>query len=129
MFALEGDYVSREDSAFVLPRSPTRVGGQIFRRWRLHVQAEVDAQTDGRVLPAGTVLATSLSGDGLIYHAGFHHPDVWLESSITTDLRPVTRSRDHERLRSAPTSSSAINGSATYCFARARVPGGLGGDR
>src|SRR5262249_40086678 len=45
-------------------------------------QKELDEQTQRSILNPGTVLATS-GGESYrkVFHAGFHHPDVWLDNS------------------------------------------------
>jgi O-acetyl-ADP-ribose deacetylase (regulator of RNase III) len=45
------------------------------------VQPELDRQTGGRALPVGTVLVTSGGPYRAIFHAGFHHPSVFLGMS------------------------------------------------
>lgn len=71
--------VSSEQSDFVLDRGGHSISGQIWHRYGDGVQAELDAQTKGQVLRAGTVISTGGGKDfKTIFHAGFHDPDDWL---------------------------------------------------
>lgn len=71
--------VNSDQSDFRLGYIPATITGQIRQRYGSTVQLELDAQTEGKTLPPGTVLKTSGGGDYYcIYHAGFHHPYGWL---------------------------------------------------
>jgi O-acetyl-ADP-ribose deacetylase (regulator of RNase III) len=73
--------VNSEQSDFVLSTNPATISGQLYHRFGGALQDELDRQTQGRTLAAGTVLKT---GGGsryqYIFHAGFHRPDEWLDS-------------------------------------------------
>jgi O-acetyl-ADP-ribose deacetylase (regulator of RNase III) len=70
--------VNSEQSDFILSKNPETVSGQIWSRYGIPVQRELDAATSGQVLRAGTVLDTSGGEDFVrIFHAGFHDPDDW----------------------------------------------------
>jgi len=74
--------VNSEQSDFVLSWDPDTISGQIRRRYGDDVQRELSSATQRQILPVGTVLTTSGGGDyGRIYHAGFHHPRVFLASA------------------------------------------------
>jgi hypothetical protein len=70
--------VNSEHGDFILSKSPETVSGQIWSRYGIPVQRELDAATNGQVLRAGTVLNTSGGEDFVrILHAAFHDPDDW----------------------------------------------------
>jgi O-acetyl-ADP-ribose deacetylase (regulator of RNase III) len=70
--------VNIEQSDFILSKNPETVSGQIWSRYGIPVQRELDAATSGQVLRAGTVLDTSGGEDFVrIFHAAFHDPDDW----------------------------------------------------
>src|SRR5262249_28086161 len=51
--------VSSEQTDFILSGNPESISGQIWKRYGAAIQNELDAATNGHVLPAGTVLDTS----------------------------------------------------------------------
>jgi O-acetyl-ADP-ribose deacetylase (regulator of RNase III) len=71
--------VNSEQTDFVLAGNPHTISGQIRSRFGHEVQGQLDALTNGKALPPGTVLATTGGGYSAIFHAGFHHPTVWLD--------------------------------------------------
>jgi O-acetyl-ADP-ribose deacetylase (regulator of RNase III) len=71
-------WVNSEQTDFVLARGEPSVSAQLNARWP-RMQAELDEQTRRAVLRAGTVLHTSGPGRRVVFHAGFHEPDAWLE--------------------------------------------------
>jgi Macro domain len=74
--------VSSEQSDFILSKNPESLSGQIWSRYGVAIQHELDAATNGQVLRAGTVLDTSGGQDFVrIFHAGFHDPDDWVDLS------------------------------------------------
>ena len=74
--------VNSDQTDFHLGHNPTSITGQIRRRYGATVQPELYAQTQRKTQPPGTVLKTSGGSDfRCIYHAGFHHPHVWLDTS------------------------------------------------
>src|SRR5215831_18730387 len=67
--------VNSEQTDFILSGNLQSVSGQIYKRYGATVQRELDAVTEGQVLRAGTVIATSGGRDfQCIFHAGFHDP-------------------------------------------------------
>lgn len=81
LFEAEVDaIVNSEQTDFVLDRGTRSISGQIWHRYGEPVQKELDAETNGQVFRAGTVISTG-GGDDFkrIYHAGFHDPDDWLD--------------------------------------------------
>jgi O-acetyl-ADP-ribose deacetylase (regulator of RNase III) len=77
--------VNSEQSDFLLARSPDTISGQLWCRFGSSLQDDLLSKTEGRVLPPGTVLTTTgQPGYRRIYHMGFHHPDVWLDSEEQT---------------------------------------------
>jgi O-acetyl-ADP-ribose deacetylase (regulator of RNase III) len=77
--------VNSEQTDFVLARNPNTISGQIHRRFGNEVQEQLDAQTNGETMPPGTVLRTHVDGSPVIFHAGFHHPFAWPDSSSKDD--------------------------------------------
>lgn len=75
--APERTWVNSEQTDFLLDFGPSSISGQLLRAWP-QAQVELNEQTGGRVLPAGTVLKTSGPDGRCIYHAGFHGPQDWL---------------------------------------------------
>jgi O-acetyl-ADP-ribose deacetylase (regulator of RNase III) len=74
--------VNSEQTDFKLSGDLSTISGQIWQRYGKDVQQELDKQTKGEILPPGTVLRASDVGQYVrIYHAGFHHPQVWLDNS------------------------------------------------
>lgn len=73
--------VNSEQTDFQLDSSGATISGQISRRFGDAVQPELDRQTGGRALPVGTVLVTGGGPYRAIFHAGFHHPSVFLGMS------------------------------------------------
>jgi O-acetyl-ADP-ribose deacetylase (regulator of RNase III) len=73
--------VNSEQTDFRLDGSAFTVSGQIARRFGDAVQPDLDRQTGGRSLPVGTVLVTGGGSYRAIFHAGFHHPSVFLGMS------------------------------------------------
>src|SRR4051812_31344744 len=71
--------VNSEQTDFVLAQNRSTISGQICQRWGDQVRVELDKQTAGAVLPPGTVLTTSGGDYDAIFHAGFHHPAVFLD--------------------------------------------------
>ena len=78
--------VNSEQTDFVLSVTPDSISGQLLDRFGNSLQAELDAQTGGATLSAGSVLTTSgQSAYRAIFHAGFHQPDQWLDSPRDRD--------------------------------------------
>jgi O-acetyl-ADP-ribose deacetylase (regulator of RNase III) len=77
--------VNSEQSDFLLDCGGRTISGQIHRRWGSQVQAELNQQTGGAVLPPGTVLSTGGDPYVAIFHAGFHHPSVFLDGDTEDD--------------------------------------------
>jgi O-acetyl-ADP-ribose deacetylase (regulator of RNase III) len=77
--------VNSEQSDFLLDCGGRTISGQIHRRWGSQVQAELTQQTGGAVLPPGTVLTTGGDPYAAIFHAGFHHPGVFLDGETEDD--------------------------------------------
>jgi O-acetyl-ADP-ribose deacetylase (regulator of RNase III) len=77
--------VNSEQSDFLLDCGGRTISGEIYRRWGDQVQAELTQQTRGAVLPPGTVLQTGGKPYVTLFHAGFHHPDVFLEGDTEDD--------------------------------------------
>jgi O-acetyl-ADP-ribose deacetylase (regulator of RNase III) len=74
--------VNSEQTDFVLSGNPVSISGQIWHRYGDPVQKELDNSTQGQVLRPGTVLDTSGGKDfSRIFHAGFHEPDDWPDTS------------------------------------------------
>lgn len=73
--------VNSEQTDFVLSTNPDTISGQLYRLLGDALQDELDRQTEGQTLPTGTVLKTT-GGKRYrhVYHAGFHHPDNWLDT-------------------------------------------------
>lgn len=73
--------VNSEQTDFVLSGNPESISGQIWRRYGRSIQQELDEATDGEILRAGTVIATSGGKDFTrIFHAGFHEPEDWSDT-------------------------------------------------
>ena len=92
--------VSSEQTNFVLSWEESAISGQIRERLDPSIQTELDEQTCGKVLPAGTVLVTH--GGPLfeqIYHAGFHEPWVWLETDLDDALETDRDDAEAEHVR------------------------------
>jgi O-acetyl-ADP-ribose deacetylase (regulator of RNase III) len=75
--APEKAWVNSEQTDFILAWGNHSVSAQLNQAWP-HAQLELNEQTKGKVLPAGTVLSTSGPDGRIIYHAGFHGPEDWL---------------------------------------------------
>jgi len=70
--------VNSEQSDFVLALNRETISGQIRHRYGRAIQEELDAATEQKVLPAGTVISSSGGKEfHRIYHAGFHEPNDW----------------------------------------------------
>lgn len=80
LFALDvAAIVNSEQTNFHLAHGPSTISGQIRRRLGNGIQDELFAQTQGQVLPPGTVLKTTGGARyEFVYHAGFHRPGEWL---------------------------------------------------
>jgi O-acetyl-ADP-ribose deacetylase (regulator of RNase III) len=74
--------VNSEQTDFILAHNTQSISGQIRARIGNVVQEELDGQTQGKILNPGVVLTTS-GGETYrkVFHAGFHHPTVWLDES------------------------------------------------
>ena len=71
--------VNSEQTDFILARNLGTISGQIRARFGDGIQDELDRQTQGLILPPGTVLKSiGPEETPVIYHAGFHEPDQWL---------------------------------------------------
>lgn len=73
--------VNSEQTDFALAREPYTISGQIRRRFGDVVQPELDRLTGGGAMPVGTVLVTAGGPYRALFHAGFHHPAVFLDPS------------------------------------------------
>ena len=72
--------VNSEQTDFVLSLDPNTISGQLYKLFGDSLQDELDRQTEGQRLPVGTVLITPVAKNyRYIYHAGFHHPDEWID--------------------------------------------------
>jgi len=97
IFAIPAEaIVNSEQTDFILAGGGPSISAQISRRWGQSVQDQLDAQTGGETLPLGTVLETDAPPFRCAFHAGFHHPDMWLDpdspdSDQTEHLRVVRR--------------------------------------
>lgn len=69
--------VNSEQTDFRLARRGASISAQIFQRFGQDTQEQLDRQTDGTTLTAGTVLRTTTDTYRQIYHAGFHEPQDW----------------------------------------------------
>ncbi len=86
--------VNSEQTDFVLSLDPKTISGQLYKRFGDSLQDELDRQTEGQRLPAGTVLKTPVAKSyRYIYHAGFHHPDEWID-----DQDPESQEADSVRI-------------------------------
>jgi O-acetyl-ADP-ribose deacetylase len=89
--------VNSEQTDFVLSLNPGTISGQLHMRFGDALQDELDRQTEGQRLPAGTVLKTPVNKYySYIFHAGFHQPDEWIneqdrESQETDSVRIIRR--------------------------------------
>jgi O-acetyl-ADP-ribose deacetylase (regulator of RNase III) len=70
--------VNSEQTDFRLAWNLGTVTGQVRRRWGELVSSQLERQTQGETQPLSTVLTTDGPPYKAIFHAGFHHPDVWL---------------------------------------------------
>lgn len=72
--------VSSDQTDFYSHCNPSTVRGQIYLRYGNAVQDQLNAKTQGRALPRGTVLKTTAPDTyESIYHIGFHHSHEWLD--------------------------------------------------
>lgn len=109
LFAVPAEaIVNSEQTDFQLDNGGYTVSGQIHRRFGDAVQPELDRQTGGQALPVGTVLVTGGGPYRAIFHAGFHHPSVFLGTS------PDDNGAEHLRV---------IRGCARQVLDRARAMG------
>jgi O-acetyl-ADP-ribose deacetylase (regulator of RNase III) len=77
--------VNSEQTNFIMAPMGPSISAQINQRWGESVQKQLDALTDGRTLPAGTVLETESAPHQKIFHAGFHHPHAWYDPESADD--------------------------------------------
>jgi len=86
--------VNSEQTDFKLSGNPHTISGQIRRLFGQDIQDDLDSLTGNKTLPPGTVLKTISQGRySAVFHAGFHHPLVWLdkteENSHTEHVRII----------------------------------------
>jgi len=72
----ERAWVNSEQTDFILAADGRSLSSQLRALWP-QMQAELSAQSKGRVQPAGTILVTSGPQGRLVFHAGFHDPQAW----------------------------------------------------